>query len=267
MRLKDAFVFLGLIGVVIADETQWDDSACSGCEVGCPDGIGTVWTTLYTYLVETVYIQIDNSTGSTTTLSVEPNPDARSSFSYLSSSAEDYLIHHYGNPGGVADGTVIVDTFMRGSQQLTMTYPTSYLRLYTFDVRSTFSTTQGSTSICTTTWRTFGLSSFSLYTIDPSDTSWLTPYTYPEGLATFLGTLPYKAYITLDDGRLISCTPGRCNGIPTTKIPIVGTKKTITRHGRVVETAAPEQASSAFAPGPVSTFSVTTSTPAVRSMT
>lgn len=85
-----------------------DNDTCGGCSIGAVS-IATFWPELFEYLNETVYLFVDLNDNSTSTLSVEPATDARSSYTSICYSAYSSLISQYKDVSACISATSYVN--------------------------------------------------------------------------------------------------------------------------------------------------------------
>ena len=91
------------------------------------------------------------------------------------------------------------------------------------------------------------------YPIKADDKNWYKTFTNPANRRpdypiTWLDKLPYNAFATIDGGNYSTCTPGENGGVPTWKIPIVGTASTVYQYKSADKTPEPVTPSTSKAP-------------------
>lgn len=267
------FLAFGLIiGLGLAQNTTASD--CGGCVVhGYPAGL--LWADVREFLNETVYLEIDQSDNSTRTIKTEANTAAASSFSSLCNEAYESITKDYGYPDGTGvdacfSNGIATQTFTAGSQQHTAeryvrmqsrlfmclpfhrVYPTTYIMFSSLDIVFSSMTTVSGIKTCTESHSS--VTSWFDYALTGDDTTVLSTFTNDGHIITWEG-MPH-GLLTAIPG-LSKCTPGTGQGVPVSKIPVVGTASTVYQY----KSKTKQQPSKSSTPEPGSSPPVTTVDP------
>ncbi|ORX94932.1 hypothetical protein BCR34DRAFT_205159 [Clohesyomyces aquaticus] len=251
-------MFTGIaIYILIHFVVAIDNATCTGCEIG-GDGMGLAskWSPIFNYLNETVYVLVDLTDNSTITTSSQLNTNAAASLLSICSSVYYSLGNAYQNPDRcvtVTEYTQVqrIETAMvgftntRGTNvwSMSITYPTSYLDFQNLVLSTRYPTVISGTTECGT-FRSF-IQLDTVYPLGVNDQSWYYTFYNDGRTVTYLDKLPTGAYENLESGRFRTCTPGSIGGVPTTKIPIIGTRSTVFQYKSAVQsTSVPQPGSS-----------------------
>lgn len=74
-----------------------------------------------------------------------------------------------------------------------------------------------------------------VYPLGVTDQSWYYTFYHDGRTVTYLDKLPTGVYENLESGRFRTCSPGSLGGVPTTKIPIIGTRSTVFQYKSAVQ--------------------------------